>query len=393
MKIAFYGQPLLSDRKTGIGYYEDGLLRGILKGHPEQEYMADIFTFGEEKKKRQCIRHYGENIKISECGWISERVFKLLSLVLELPYVLFFRERRDITHFCNYVIPLGVKGKKVVTIHDLAFREHPETVRGRTMVMLKRNLKRSIKRADAIVADSEFTKQEIIKYYKVAPEEVYVVPCGVDTTQYHMKYSREQIECVKKKYSIEGKYFLYLGTLEPRKNLSGLLRAYRKFYDKRRKKGKDIPKLVLAGGKGWMYDGIFHAAEEICLKEYVIFTGYVDEEDKAPLMNGASVFCFPSFYEGFGMPPLEAMACGTPVLTSNNSSLAEVTGEAAVQVNPYDLEEMAARMEELCDDESLCQQLRERGRKHVEKYSWENAVQMLWKVYERLDSTQEDMKK
>ena len=223
-----------------------------------------------------------------------------------------------------------------------------------------------------------------MKYYDIASEKIAVVPNGVDTAQYHFNYSSEQIQGAKKKYSIEGSYFLYLGTLEPRKNLRGLLLAYKKFYEERKDTGKEIPKLVLAGGKGWMYDEIFQTAEEISLKDHVIFTGYVDDQDKAPLMCGASVFCFPSLYEGFGMPPLEAMACGTPVLTSNNSSLKEVTEDAAIQVDPYDLDQMAQKMAELCDNNDLGQQLRERGIKQAEKYSWSNAVEKLCEVYQRV---------
>lgn len=360
------------------------MLRGLLKMYPQHEYVVDIFTYGEREKKRQYIADYGEVVKISECRWISERLYKLISLALEMPYVWFFRRERDVTHFCNYVIPFGVKGKKIVTVHDLAFREYPETVRGRTMLMLKRNLKRSIRQADAIVTDSEFTKSEILRYYDVREESLHVVPCGVDMTQYHSDYSREQIECAKKRYNIEGCYFLYLGTLEPRKNLRGLLLAYKKFYETRKETGKEIPRLVLAGGKGWMYADIFQTAEEISLRDHVIFTGYVHEEDKAPLMCGAAMFCFPSFYEGFGMPPLEAMACGTPVLTSDNSSLAEVTGDAAVHVDPYDLEQMAEKMAELCDDSELRQECRERGVKQAAKYSWESAVEKLERVYESI---------
>lgn len=384
MKIAFDGQPLLGQNKTGIAYNEDGLLRGLLKQYGQDQYALDIFLFKHADEKRKAISHYSPDLTIHGCRWFSGTLFRMLSLIFPVPYCWFFRPQRDITHFCNYVIPFGVKGKKVVTIHDMAFREYPETVRARTMVMLKRNLKRSIKRADAIVADSEFTKQEIVKYYRVAPEEVYVVPCGVDTAQYHSNYSTEQIERVKEKYNIEEKYFLYLGTLEPRKNLCGLLQAYKIFYDKRKKAGEDIPKLVLAGGKGWMYHEIFRTAEEVCLEEDIIFTGYVDEEDKAPLMSGASVFCFPSFYEGFGMPPLEAMACGTPVLTSNNSSLAEVTEGAAVQVDPENLEEMAKAMELLWKDGELCEELVEKGFKRVQKYSWENAVRVLYQMYKSM---------
>ena len=160
---------------------------------------------------------------------------------------------------------------------------------------------------------------------------VYVVPNGIDSTQYHTGYGDEQIGWIKKKYGIDKEYFLYLGTIEPRKNLSGLIRAYRIFYDRLSEEGKNVPQLVLAGGRGWMYDDIFQTAEEMFSGNEILFTGYVDEEEKA-------------FYEGFGMPPIEAMACGTPVLTSNSSSLAEVTGNAALQTDPCDIEAMAEAM-------------------------------------------------
>lgn len=381
MKIAFYGQPLLSDSKTGIAYCEQGLVRGLLKEHPQNDYCIDLFTFGEKENKDR-LHSLGNPVGTNECRWISERLFKMISLVIEIPYYWLFPQKREITHFFNYVVPFGVKGKKVVTVHDMAFREYPETVRGRTMLMLKRHLKRSIRRADAIVAVSEFTKQEILKYYDIPEETVYVVPNGIDSSQYHIGYGEEQICQAKKKYGIGDEYFLYLGTIEPRKNLSGLIRAYRIFCDRMKESGKEAPQLVLAGGKGWMYDDIFRTAEELFSENEVLFTGYVDEEEKAPLMSGASVFCFPSFYEGFGMPPLEAMACGTPVLTSNSSSLAEVTGDAAFQTDPCDIEAMAEAMCRLYEEEELRQQLRSRGLERVKKYSWESAVEKLWKVYD-----------
>lgn len=383
MKIAFYGQPLLSDSKTGIAYCEQGLVRGLLEKYPQNHYCADIFTFGMNNKNKPLLS-LESSLGTNECRWISERVYKMISLIIEIPYYWVFPKKRDITHFFNYVVPFGVKGKKVVTVHDLAFREYPETVRGRTMLMLKRHLKQSIRRADAVIAVSEFTKQEILKYYDIPEETVYVVPNGIDSTQYHTGYGEEQIGQVKKKYGIEKEYFLYLGTIEPRKNLSGLIRAYRIFYDKLKKQGKNVPQLVLAGGKGWMYDDIFRTAEEMFSGNEVLFTGYVDEDEKAPLMNGASIFCFPSFYEGFGMPPIEAMACGTPVLTSDSSSLVEVAGDAAYLTDPYDTEAMAEAMLRLYQSEKLRQQMISRGLEQAKKYSWESAVEKLYSAYEKL---------
>lgn len=381
MKIAFYGQPLMTNNKTGIGYCEEGLVRGLLKDYPGNEYSADVFTVG-SRESADCIRSYGE-IGIHECRRMSERVFKLISLVLEIPYHWLFPQKRDITHFFNYVVPFGVRGKTVVTVYDLAFLEYPETVRGRTMLMLRRHLRHSVKRADAIIAISEFTKRRILKFYDVSPDKIHLVPCGIDYSQYHTEYKDSQVDAAKKKYGIEGEYFLYLGTLEPRKNLVGLIRAYERFYHKCSGDSK-VPGLVLAGGRGWMYDDIFRTAKEVSCSSHIVFTGYVDEEDKPCLMKGASIFCFPSFYEGFGMPPLEAMACGTPVLTSNTSSLAEVTGDAAVQIDPDNIDEMAEAMYELYRDEKRRGQLRQLGLEQAKKYSWESAVEKLERVYESI---------
>lgn len=384
MRIVLDGQPLLNQNKTGIAYYEDGLLRNLIEQYPKDQYGVDIFTHGRTQIKQKFISDYTPKLKIQECSWFSGKLYRMFTLLFPFPYRCFFREERDITHFCNYVIPFGVRGKKVVTVHDLAFREYPDTVRGRTMLMLKRNLKRSLKRADAIVADSEFTKKEILKYYNVPVERLYVVPCGVDTKKFCPEADAEKLVSVKEKYGIAGEYFLYLGTLEPRKNLSGLIRAYKMFCESMKAQKAEMPQMVIAGGKGWMYEQIFQTVKELSLEDRVLFTGYVDEEEKPILMGGAMAFCFPSFYEGFGMPPIEAMACGTPVLTSNNTSLAEVTQDAALQVDPYDLGGMAQAMERLFKDEKLRGELREKGWERVKKYSWQNAVKVLHQIYESM---------
>lgn len=389
MKIALDGQPLLNQNKTGIAYYEDGLLKHLLKEYPQDEYGIDIFTKGRNQEKQKIISDYSVKLKIQECNWFSGKLYRMFTLLLPLPYRWFFREERDITHFCNYVIPFGVRGKKVVTVHDLAFHEYPDTIRWRTMLMLKRNLRCSLKRADAVVTDSEFTRKEILRYYNVPAEKLYVVPCGVDTNIYCRETDAGKLVCVKRKYGISGAYFLYLGTLEPRKNLSGLIRAYKIFRERVKDQKTEIPQMVIAGGKGWMYEQIFQTVKELSLEDKVIFTGYVDEEEKPILMGGALAFCFPSFYEGFGMPPIEAMACGTPVLTSNTSSLAEVTDEAALQVDPYDLEEMAESLERLYNDGGLRNELREKGWERAGKYSWQNAVEALHQTYESIMNLRE----
>mgnify|MGYP000009224688 FL=1 len=379
MKIAFDGQPLLNANKTGIAYYEDGLVKGMLKYYPENEYQLDVFTFRGREEKIQYLEEYGEFITKNECTHFPGSLFRMLSMFFPIPYSLFFRRKSDITHFCNYVIPFGVRGKKIVTVHDLAFREYPETIRKRTLLMLKSSLKRSIRRADAILADSEFTKQEILKYYNVPEEKIYVVPCGIDTNKFYPIEDQAEIERTKEKYGIHGEYYLYLGTLEPRKNIEGILEAYGKL---KKDSEEPIPKMVIAGGKGWLFDSIFEKVKKQNLEEDVIFTGYVDETDKVQLLNGAMAFCFPSFYEGFGMPPMEAMACGTAVITSNGNSLFEVTGEAAIHVEPTDISQISEALRRVWKDEVYRKELEEKGFEQVKMYSWKKAVDALYKVYE-----------
>ena len=186
---------------------------------------------------------------------------------------------------------------------------------------------------------------------------------------------------LKKSLEIEGEYFLYLGTIEPRKNLERLIEAYHIFSQKA---GNDCPKLVLAGGKGWLYDSIFAKVTELKLSDKVIFTKYVPSEDMNALMCGALAFVFPSVYEGFGMPPLEAMACGVPVLVSGEASLPEVTGDCAVIVDAYSSENIAEGMNRLYTDSQLRDELSRRGLERAKGFSWDNSAEILYNVYREL---------
>lgn len=185
---------------------------------------------------------------------------------------------------------------------------------------------------------------------------------------------------MKKFLEIEGEYFLYLGTIEPRKNLERLIEAYHIFTQK----VKDAPKLVLAGGKGWLYDSIFAKVTELKLDKQVIFTKYVPSEDMNPLMCGALAFVFPSVYEGFGMPPLEAMACGVPVLSSDAASLPEVTGDCAVICDAYSAESISDGLFRLYSDENLRKELSVKGLERAKGFTWERSAEILYNVYREL---------
>ena len=259
----------------------------------------------------------------------------------------------------------------------MVYRAFPETVRGRTKTMLDMGLVPSMRRADAIVTDSEFSRSEIVKYYPQFAGKIRVVPCGVDLQRFHPVEDAAAIAQVRKTYGIGERYFLYLGTLEPRKNLERLIEAYAAYA----KSMDDPAQLVLAGGKGWLYDGIFARVQALGLEDRVIFTQYIASEDMCALMSGALAFTFPSLYEGFGMPPLEAMACGTPVLVSDAASLPEVTGNSAVIVRAEDTDSITQGLVRLDTDADLRRRLSQEGLARAKTFTWERSAGMLYDIY------------
>ncbi|WP_295214120.1 glycosyltransferase family 1 protein [Ruminococcus sp.] len=380
MRIAFDVLPLIGCRMTGIGYCEAGQIQALSKLHPEDEFLLQFFSRKDEHIKIERLKPYlRDNVK-PHWAKASGYVYRLVSNFLPVSYQHYFGDKAQVTHFFNYIVPPKVAGKTVVTVHDMVYKTFPETVRGRTKYMLDTGLKKSMKRADRIVTDSEFSRQEIIRYFPQFADKIRVVYCGVDTNRFHPVEDAARIDAVKQKYGIDREYFLYLGTVEPRKNLERLMDAYHQFCQ-----GKSQPPyLVLAGGKGWLDSGIYQKVDELGLKTSVLFTEYVPDEEICPLMCGALAFVFPSIYEGFGLPPLEAMACGVPVLTTHAASLPEVVGEDAVVADPYDIGSIADGLEQLYTDPALRQKLSEAGPKRAAQFSWECSARQLYEVYQEV---------
>lgn len=379
--ISFEVSPLVNDVKTGIGYCESGQVTEISKAHSGTDRIKfEFFSLRNHDRKLARIEPYlMDNCEINMSRF-SGFIYKAVSTFIPLPYSWFFGKGSDITHFFNYIVPPFVHGKKVVTIHDMVYKAFPETMNSKTRILLNLAMNKSMKRADAVVTDSEFSRSEIIKYFPQYRDKVEVVPCGVDCDMFKPIQDRSIIEKVKANHNIKGKYFLYLGTLEPRKNLTRLVKAYEIL--SRRK--EDCPLLVLAGGKGWLYDEIFEEVNKSGLGDKVIFTQYIPGEEICPLMNGAEAFVFPSLYEGFGMPPLEAMACGTPVIVSGSASLPEVVGDCGLIVDAYSEESLADAMGKIADNEELRKQLSEKGIIRAREFSWKKSAEKLYTIYERL---------
>ncbi|MBQ8928716.1 MAG: glycosyltransferase family 4 protein [Oscillospiraceae bacterium] len=379
MNIAFDALPLMG-RRTGIGYCEAGQVQALTRLHPEHRYALNYFAMRHLPERRADLASYLRDNVEARHAFLSPYGYRLLSTFVPVPYRWFFGGKNDLTHFFNYIVPPHVGGKTVVTVHDMVYKAYPETVRGRTRHMLDLGLKSSMKRADLIVTDSEFSKSEIIKYYPAYAEKLRVVPCGVDLQRFAPCRDEARIAQVRETHRLPEQYFLYLGTLEPRKNLERLIDAYALYAAA----FEDPAALVLAGGKGWLYDGIFAKVRELGLEQLVLFTQYIEEADLCPLMCGALAFVFPSLYEGFGMPPLEAMACGVPVLVSDAASLPEVTGEAAVVVPPEDTQKIAEGLGELHADPLLRKTLSLAGYERAKGFTWENSAKALYAVYEEL---------
>lgn len=381
IKIAFDGQLFLKGNKTGIAWCADNLIKNIAQTE-DYECQLNYFSKGYSEEKIQLLDVYKRlGVHLHGCKWFNDVWYKLLWPFLWIPYYWFFGRDNQITQFFNYVIPPGVKGKKVTMVHDMAHLACPETVRMKTRKWLDLTLKKSCKRADVIVTVSQFSKSEIIRYLGIREERIRVMYPGVDFGLFHNHYSKAQIQKVMCKYGIEGNYILYLGTIEPRKNIQRLIEAYELLLQRRKDK---VPLLVLAGGKGWLYDGIYRAADKECLKGKIMFTGYIDEEDSPLLLAGAEYFCFLSIYEGFGTPPVEAMACGTPVLAAKVASMPEVLGEGAYYVNPFEISSIADGMEKLLEDKTFANHLSEKGLAVAQRYDWKNSAETLKKIYAEL---------
>lgn len=380
MKIAFEGQLLLAEKKTGIAWNAHNLILELAK-NPENECTIQVFGLVESDEELHRLDVYKEaGCKIEVCRWFSFKLYKLLWAFLPVPYHWFFKTEADVTQFFNFVIPPGVRGKAVTIVHDMAYKACPETVTKRTKTWLDLTMKRTCKRAFHIVTVSEFSKQEIHKYLGVPLEKITVIPNAVDHDTFHPNYTEEQVQSVREKYGLKDGYFLYLGTIEPRKNLEHLIGAYEKFCDS----CDNPPQLVLAGGKGWLCEGIYEKAEKSKYTKNILFTGYIDQEDAPVLMKGAKAFVFPSLYEGFGMPPLEAMACGTPVIVSDQASLPEVVGEAGLIAKYDDEDDIAEKMNCIYKDAKLRDGLVEAGVSQAVEFTWYSGAKKLKKIYKEI---------
>jgi glycosyltransferase involved in cell wall biosynthesis len=294
-----------------------------------------------------------------------------------LPFRLLWNQI-DIFHGPAFLIPsITLHKSTVVTIHDLVAYSHPHTIPRRYKYYMRMLIKLAAMRANKIIVDSCSVKNELIDRLNIPEYKIQVVPLGVSPI-YKVVEDPDLIRTVKERFGIKKDYLLQVGNIEPRKNLSRLFEAFSWL----RKHTKNSYQLVNVGKKGWLYKDIFELIDKHKLHDDIIFTGYVSEEDLVLLYNGAELLVYPSLYEGFGLPILEAMSCGTPVITSKISSMPEVAGKAGLLIDPLDSDELAWAIYKLLTDTELKNRMRAAGLERAALFSWEKTAQQTLEVYE-----------
>ncbi len=360
-------------QRAGIGRYTRGLVSALAEMDRETAYV--LLSAGRGAEEGPWPANFSRRILP-----LSDRHLAILWQRVRLPLpVELFTGRVDVFHSPDFTLPPVWRARTVVTIHDLSFIRHPECFSKPLLEYLLASVPRAVRRADFLLADSASTRQDLIELLGAAPERVAVVYPGVEA-HFGPAEDAARLEACLARYAVRRPYILGVGTLQPRKNFARLIRAYHLL---RQRHG--IPhRLVIAGAKGWLFEEIEETIRTLRLEEWVQITGFIPDEDLPALYQGADVFAFPSLYEGFGIPVLEALACGTPVVASNTSSLPEAAGEAALLVDPEDVEALAEALWRLLVDSPLRNALRARGFEQVKRFSWAGSAQKVRSIYRHL---------
>lgn len=392
MKIMIDAEPLLAEQLTGIGYNLADTAKAYAESYGEDELCFSSFALRGRKEKLARLnarvnKKASDNIRIKLCPLLSAGMYRLAWGIgrIPIPYRVFFGGA-DIVHFYNFLIPPWVKGKRVCTVHDLAFKRYPETVARRTRVLLEKQLRNTLKRADAVVVVSEFTKRELLELYPFVKEEkIFTVYNGVDHSFFYPREFSDISRKTLEKFGVEkNKFFFYLGTIEPRKNLARAIEAYAMTVERLKAEGREVYPFILGGKRGWYCDEIFAKADKLGISELVKFIGYIEREEMAELYSHCTSFVFPSLYEGFGIPIAEAMACGATVIASNAASLPEVGGDAAIYCDPNSVKSICDAFYVAYSENGLSSERRELGKAQAARFTWGNSAKTLNGVYRSL---------
>ena len=360
-----------SYRGAGISWYIYNLLKNLPSVSPDNfNYGAFLFDTAFKTQAPQMSLYFSRlptYRPIVRIFW--EQVIQPFALR---------RAGVDMLHAMAFVAPLAAPCPFVVTIYDLSFMRYPDAFKPFNRWYLRTFTANSVKRARAVIAISESTRQDVINFLGVSPEKVHTIYCGADAS--FRPLPQTEVSAFKSANKLPDNFVLYLGTLEPRKNIDGLIRAYAKWRDE----DDNVLPLMLAGGKGWYYNQIFELVEALNLTESIRFPGYIPQNQLPLWYNAATLFAYPSHFEGFGLPVLEAMACGTPVITSTASSLPEVAGTdgTAKLVEPDDIDTLAATLSRVAHNADLRAEMSKKGIERATTFNWQKNARQTVAVYE-----------
>jgi len=366
MTIAVNTRFLLGDYLEGYGYFISETFRRITRAHPEHRF---VFIFDRPFHHRFIFS--GNIIPVIASPPARHPLLWKYWYDVKVPQVL-KKFKADVFVSPDGYCSLKTKIPQCMVVHDLAFLHYPKHVKRSHRVYFKKYQQKFLTRANTIATVSEFSKRDIIDHYKVAPEKIHVVHSAAKEI-FTPVAERIKIE-VKKKYTSGNEYFLHLGAIHPRKNLLNLLKAFSVF----KKRLKSNMKLVLVGRLAWKYDSFIEKLESYKYREDVIMLGYVDEAEVVNITASAYALIYPSLFEGFGVPVLEAMKTNIPVLTSANSSMQEIAKEAALYFDPENVDDIAEKMMRIYKDEPLRDSVIEKGKLVAKDYSWDHTAGLLW---------------
>ncbi len=348
--------------RTGIGRY----IRNLVQALPDCAIEdAELILFQSRREREKIVQ--APAVRSRRVGTPAHHRWERIFLAAEIAL-----KRIDVLHSPDHVAPKQMGWTSVVTMHDLSFLAHPEAHSAESLLYYA-NVFRTLRNAAKVIAVSEFTRHEILDRVSIAPERVTTIYEAVDPAYYPR--SKSDCDRVRGRLEVPESYFLVVGTIEARKNLERLLAAYALL------PRKDRPYLVLAGGRGYHYDRVLEAVQTHRLEDQVRFLGFVNDDDLPALYTGAECLLYPSRYEGFGLPILEAMACGCPVITSDHGSMAEVAGSAAILVDPNSSESIADGIMTLLHDSALRDRLVAKGHSRVKEFSWRSTAEQTLAVY------------
>jgi glycosyltransferase involved in cell wall biosynthesis len=369
---------LVVDHFSGIGHYTADLLKAmddLVKNESKFKvylgaYFRRIGLLGRFEFKNFRFKRFPFPLRVSN-------MLKIKGLQPPIDLI----RGKKIYLYPNYTSWPMLFSKSIPFIYDLSFIKHAGYVEPRNQKFLAEQVSKSIKRASKVLTISENSKREIMEHYDVSPNDIFICYPAVDTRKFYRR-SEKEVRYIKAKYGVFGNYILFVGNIEPRKNLKGLLLAYKKLP----KEIREEHGLLLVGAKGWLDDEISDLIIELRMSGNKIIqpTQYVEDEDLPAIYSGASLFAYVSLYEGFGIPPLEAMACGTPVVSSDNSSLPEAVGDAAIKVDAKSTAQIAAGIEKVLKDKKFRGDLVEKGYGQVDKFSYSESAKVLLKNIEEI---------